>query len=375
MRALLKANAALVSVGLATFVLMGAGQALYGPVLPPLTRQLGLTPAEAGLLVSAHWMGCVAGVGLMYFHAARLTPRYVIGAIVAGTALIGIGPGYWGTVLGAAVFGMGYGGGTAIFNPRILRAFGAHGTAMLGVLNAVFAMGAIASPLLYVALGSRPGLTFAVVAALAAAVWLGAGPAGRSGLPMNSAAPLPFRPRFGILVLGMLAIGAEASMVGLGPTALIRAGTGETQAAQLLSMFFIALMLARLSLIALGHRIPSFTLYIIATGGTAICFALATLLPPALFFVAAGAFTGLFFPGYFVTATRVMGDDPRVAPTIVIAGLTGGIGLPVTLGWAMAGAGERGLFWMLGGLCLALTLAALLLRRGLEAQTDTDRTP
>ncbi|MCU0910774.1 MAG: hypothetical protein MUE98_05330, partial [Rhodobacteraceae bacterium] len=48
--------------GSATFVLIGAAAALYGPALPAFARAFGLSVAEAGLLVSAHNMGGLVGL-------------------------------------------------------------------------------------------------------------------------------------------------------------------------------------------------------------------------------------------------------------------------------------------------------------------------
>ena len=42
MQALIKTHAALLITGLVSFVLMGAGQSLYGPALPAFARDLGL---------------------------------------------------------------------------------------------------------------------------------------------------------------------------------------------------------------------------------------------------------------------------------------------------------------------------------------------
>jgi fucose permease len=84
---------------------------------------------------------------------------------------------------------------------------------------------------------------------------------------------------------------------------------------------------------------------------------------PAWCFVAMGAPAGLFFPGFYVTASAKMGEDLRVPPTIVASGLVGGISAPLILAPLMAGMGERGFFWVVALVLLALTLAALALRR------------
>ena len=270
-------------------------------------------------------------------------------------------PGWWAVVAGAAVFGAGYGMATAVFNPRVMRVFGRHGPSMLSLLNATFGIGAIAAPLVFVWLGSSAAWGFGLVAAVTAAIWLIAGAAGR----VEAAPEGPvkaFRPHWGILAFGTVAIGLEASLAGLGPTALIRAGVAETTAARLLSAFFVVFLLARVALVFVAHRVEPFLLYL-GSIGTAALFALgAVLLSPAVFFVAMGAAAGVFFPGYYVTASGKMGEDIRVPPTIVAAGLVGAIGMPAVLAPLVAGMGERGFFQIIAGVLIALSLAALIAR-------------
>ena len=69
------ARCALLAVGIASFVLMGAGQALFGPALPICERLLEITTAQAGRIVSAFWIGCFLGVAGIYVIGALVTPR------------------------------------------------------------------------------------------------------------------------------------------------------------------------------------------------------------------------------------------------------------------------------------------------------------
>jgi hypothetical protein len=236
---------------------------------------------------------------------------------------------------------------------------------MLSMLNATFGVGAIAAPLIFVALGSDPRLSFGLTAALAAVIWLFAGPAGRV-----AAAPAgeirPFRPHWGIMAFGAVAIGLEACLIGLGPSALIRAGVGEAQAAELLSAFFLVFLVARVALIFVAHRIEPFVLFTTALAVAAICAVGTALVSPAVFFVAMGAPAGLFFPGYYVTASGKMGEDLRVPPTIIAAGLVGGISAPLIVAPLMAIMGDRGFFWLVAGVTAALTGAAILSLRRMQ---------
>lgn len=365
MKDLIRAHAGLLFAGVATFVMMGAGQSLYGPALPAFSRLFGVTIAEAGMLVSAHWVGCFAGVGLMYLKGGTITPRHALATMAVGAAGVAALAGWWATLVGAVVFGAGYGLSTAVFNPRVLRAFGAHGPSMLSMLNATFGLGAIAAPLLFVAMGSNPRWSFGLTAAMAAVIWIFAGAAGREGVVAAGEARA-FRPHWGILAFGAVAIGMEACLIGLGPTALIKAGVAEHRAAELLSAFFVVFLLARVVVIFVAHRASSFTLFTFAVT-TAAAFALgAALVSPGVFFVALGMSAGLFFPGFYVTASRKMGEDIRVPPTIIAAGLVGGISAPLIVAPLMAGMGERGFFWLVAGVTVAMTAAALAATRAMR---------
>ena len=359
MRELIKTNAALLLVGIATFVLMGAGQSLYGPALPAFSRAFGVSIGQAGLLVSAHWIGCAIGVAGMFVWGARTTPRAVLILMTLGAALIATGLGWGVTLAGAVIFGAGYGCATVVFNPRVLRAFGARGPAMLSLLNATFGIGAIGAPLLFVALGNNPALTFGACAVACAALVVMAGPAGKADVSTAAHAAEPFRLHWPALIFGGIAIAIEASLIGLGPAALIKAGETEVNAAKWLSAFFFAFLAARVLLIFTAHLLKPFSLYTLAMTGAFAGAVAAALWLPGLSFVAIGFFAGMFFPSEYVTATHKMGSNPRVAPTIIGAGLIGGIVAPLTFAPFLAEMGERGFFWIVAGLTGTLAIAAL----------------
>ncbi|OZA08950.1 MAG: hypothetical protein B7Y02_12205 [Rhodobacterales bacterium 17-64-5] len=234
-----------------------------------------------------------------------------------------------------------------------------------------FGVGAIAAPLIFVAIGSHPGWSFGLTAALAVAIWAGAGAAGRSA-PVAAGAVQAFRPHWLIMGFGAVAIGVEASLVGLGPVGLIRAGVTEAAAAQLLSGFFVVFLLARLALVFVAHRIASFQLFTLAVTLAAVLALGAALWSPAVFFVAMGAPAGLLFPGFYVTASRLMGEDLRVPPTIVASGLVGGIGAPLVIAPLVTTLGERGFFWLMAGVLVTLAVAALLSARHMQTREDQD---
>lgn len=346
MQDLIKANAALLFAGIASFVLMGAGQSLYGPALPAFSRLYGVELGASGLIVSAHWIGCAVGVAGMFLAGPRITPRLVLVLMGVGAAVIAAGLGWVVSLLGAVVFGAGYGCATVVFNPRVLRAFGARGPAMVSLLNATFGVGAILAPLVFVAVGTDPRLAFAICAALAVAIWMGAGPASRPDTVVSETAQKPFRLHLPALCFSLVAIATEACLIGLGPAALIAAGESEVHAAQLLSLFFLAFLGSRVVLTFVAHLLPSFSLHVLAVGGTALAATGAALFDAGTFFIVMGVFAGMFFPSSYVTASRKMGDDPRVAPSIIAAGLVGGIAAPLLVSPFLAQMGDRGFFWV-----------------------------
>jgi MFS transporter, FHS family, glucose/mannose:H+ symporter len=355
---LIRAHAGLLFAGVATFIMMGAGQALFGPVLPVYVRDFSLTEGEAGLFVALLWVGCFLGVGLMYFKGAAIGPRHALAAMALGAGGMAASPGWGLTLAGGVLFGAGYGMATAVFNPRVMRAFGATGPSMLSLLNATFGVGAIAAPLVFVWLGSDPVWAFGLVAAGLLGIWVFAGPAGREGVAAEGTVKA-FRPQWGILAFGAVAIGMEASLAGLGPTALIRAGVPEARASELLSAFFVVFLLARVGLIFVAHRVAPFVLFTVAIGSAAVFAMGAVLVSPSVFFVAMGASAGVFFPGFYVTAAGKMGEDIRVPPTIVASGLVGAITAPLILAPLSASLGERGFFVLVAAVLVTVTLAAL----------------
>ncbi len=360
----MRAGAGVVFAGLASFVLMGAGQALYGPSLPALARGLGTGTEAAALVIPAHWLGSAAGVAAMFRAGGRAGPRPALAALAAGAALIAAGAGLGSTLAGAALFGAGYGASTVMWNRRFLAAFGARGPSMLALLNAVFAVGAILAPLGLVALGGAPGAAFAGLAAVAAVVLLAARPSPEPAAP--EAAAGRFVPHFDILAFGAAGVGLEASLIGLGPLALIGLGQGEAAAAGSLSAFFLAFLAARLALVPLAGRIAPFGLYALAMAATAMLAAAAAVTGAVWIFVALGASVALLFPGFYMTGARIMGPDPRAGASLVAAGLVGGTALPAALGAGMAMAGDGALFAMVAAVAAAVALAAVAVRRRLE---------
>ncbi len=365
MRALISAHLGLVIAGMVSFVLMGAGQSIFGPALPAFARQFAIGTGEAGYLVSALWVGSALGVAAMYARGDDIVPRHALAALALGAAGIAIGIGWWATLGATVVFGTGYGISTVIYNRRMLAIFGPRGPAMLAFLNAIFAAGAIVAPLAFLAVGSSTQLAYAVIMALACAAFPFAGGEGRiAAAPQGTG----YRLHLPILAFGAIGIGMEACLIGLGPLALIALGAGEAGAAKLLSLFFLAFLLSRSVLVGAAHLVAPFTLYAFAVGGAGSLALAMVLTGWTWLFVPMGAFAGLFFPGFYVAGAALMGNDRRVGPTLIAAGLAGGISAPVLLSRVMQARGDAVLFAVLAAVGLGVAAAALTMRRGVNRE-------
>ncbi len=362
MRDLIKTHAALLFAAVASFILMGAGQSLYGPTLPAFSRAFGMDVSTVGLLVSSHWIGCALGVGVMFIFTQAITPRHVLASMLAGALLLAWGANFPIILAGGVLFGAGYGAATVVFNPRVLAAFGPRGPAMVSMINACFGIGAIAAPLFFVALDSDPAPTFLICASLAALVWIFAGRAGAGAA--ETAAPITarFAPHWPILIFHGLAIAIEASLIGLGPTALIRAGVSEVRAAELLSIFFIGFLLARVLLTLIAHRLSAFSIATLALLGCGLAAMFSATILPSAGFVVMGFCAGMFFPSIYVAASATMGGHPRTAVAIIAAGMVGGIVAPLILSPALPYMGNVGFFWAFGAVTLAMVVVAVFAR-------------
>lgn len=353
----------LLATGIAGFVLLGLALAIFGPVLPVYSRVFGLEISSVGWVLSVFWAGSLSAVGAVYLAPATLGPKTGLVAAAAGTALLAL-MSSWGMVLvGAVLFGFGYGVIAAVWNPRVLAAFGPRGPAMMSLMNALFTLGAIAAPQMFLALGQQPATVFWVFTGFAGAILLVT-----FGMGDTRAAPAATgsdgRIDWTILGFACLGIGLESILVGLGPTGLVQTGKTPEQAAQLLSLFFITYLVARLSLVLIAHRIAPFAIYVAAVTLLAALTLAALLGDAGFWFPFMGFACGYIFHGEYLTGLQRMGGTTRISALLLAAGMLGAIVMPVVISQVLGGLGPLGFFQIVLGIALTLAvLAALSLRR------------
>lgn len=353
----------LLGTGIAGFVLLGLAQSIFGPVLPVYSRVFGLEISSVGWVLSVFWLGSLAAVGAVYAAPVRLGPKTGLVTAALGTALLAL-MNNWSMVLaGAALFGFGYGVIAAVWNPRVLAAFGPRGPSMMSLMNALFTLGAIAAPQLFLAFGQQPALVFWTFTGFAGLILL-------VTLAMGDTRAAPTQPGDGgkmdgsIFGFAFLGIGLESSLVGLGPTGLAQAGETPERAAQLLSMFFITYLISRLSLVFIAHRIAPFAIYFGAVTLLALLTLVAIVTDTGFWFPLMGFACGYIFHGEYLTGLRRMGATTRVSAMLLAAGMLGAIIQPVLISQVLGSLGPNGFFQIVLGLATMLVvLAGLNLRR------------
>jgi fucose permease len=240
---------------------------------------------------------------------------------------------------------------------------------MVGLLNAIFGIGSIGGPLILVAAGGSVQMTYGLLAlALVALLPFADCGCDTASAPRpdsisgSSAVRAAIRRPF-VMTLGALGVGFEVAAVGLGPAALIARGLTEREAALTASVFFVFLLLGRLSLVWLATRVPALWILAMALMAAGGCMALANVTSPAVFYALSGAAVGMIFPSYFVAASARYGTDDRVASIILVAVYVGAVAVPAAAVLAMGKLGAGALFGLLALVCvvaagLAMTAAA-----------------
>jgi fucose permease len=356
------------------FVLIGALQALYGPAIPALREEFGLTPSVAGLGLSAHFVGGVAGVLLFDRLYGRLGNRQILGAsyllMAVGAAGFALAPN-WPTALAAALFaGLGFGGIDYGLNQLFAVGFGHRSTAMLNVLNAHFGVGAILGPALIGAVGSEhyPAVFLGFALANLPLLLCLKGVRDRApqpaGSPASGGAGVLGRSLGSVLAvfvaLYVLHVGIEAGVGGWEPTHLETVGYGAGVAATATSVYWLMMTVGRFLVAPLALRFSAQAIITVSCAGMTICLLLAAI--PALApyaYAGVGLFIAPIFPTGLPWLHRAAPGARRAGALVIAASMAGGVAAGPALGKAIEAAGIRAVPLLLSGisaLCLTATL-------------------
>ncbi|MFI1046111.1 MFS transporter [Streptomyces griseoruber] len=352
---------------------MGALQAFYGPAIPALRGEFGLSPSTAGLALSAHFVGGVAGVLLFDRLYGRIGNRRLLGSsyllMAAGAAGFALAPD-WATALAAALLaGLGAGGVDYGLNQLFAVGFGNRSTAMLNILNAHFGVGAILGPALIGAVGAGryPAvfLAFALVTLPLLLCLRGV----RDHVPPHPgdtpAAPAPARRALRsvlavFVALYVLHVGIEAGVGGWEPTHLETVGYGAGLAATATSVYWLMMTVGRFLVAPLALRFSAQAIITVSCAGMTVCLLLAAVPDLAPYaYAGVGLFIAPIFPTGLPWLHRAAPHARRAGALVIAASLAGGVAAGPSLGKVIEWSGVRAVPLLLAAVsavCLAATL-------------------
>jgi len=356
---------ALMALGLLVFLHLGLLLAAYGPSFAALQARHGVSVAEVGTSVSAHFAGGFVGVLAAGLLIARLGYRrsMVLSALLLALGGAGVGfTGSWSLVLvGAALVGLGYGIAVVLYNFLFARAFAPAGAAAVNLVNGAYGVGSIAMPALIgwvtgvaiardpAAISQVPPLVFGFTTALGVAVvamvlWVPWLPPARSGAPAGRGAVPAAGARLagGVVLfsaLMFLYVAVEVATAAWAPTHLAEA-LGVARSALAVSVFWGALTAGRFLAAAFASRVRPADLILGGMALTLVGVGLAHLPAVALVgYALVGLGLAPVFPTTVVWIDRHFGERAdRVAPWILAAGNLGpvvgapAVGVAVALG-------------------------------------------
>ncbi|QQM46701.1 MFS transporter [Streptomyces liliifuscus] len=375
------------------FVLIGALQALYGPAIPAFREEFGLSPSAAGLGLSAHFVGGVAGVLLFDRLYGRLGNRQILGAsyllMAVGAAGFALAPN-WPLALAAALLaGLGFGGIDYGLNQLFAVGFGHRSTAMLNILNAHFGIGAILGPALIGLVGSEHYPAVFLVFAAANLPLLLCLKGVRDHVP-HPATGEPAQERGGRQVLGrslgsvlavfvtlyVLHVGIEAGVGGWEPTHLETVGYGAGVAATATSVYWLMMTVGRFLVAPIALRYSAQAIITVSCAGMTVCLLLAAvpgLAPYA--YAGVGLFIAPIFPTGLPWLNRAAPRARRAGAVVIAASMVGGVAAGPALGKAIEWSGVRAvplLLCAVSAVCLAATVWLIRATRTADAVADAD---
>ncbi|MGW3030554.1 MFS transporter [Streptomyces sp. NPDC001178] len=342
-------------------------QALYGPSVPGLRAEFGLSPAGAGLGLSLHFTGGVAGVLAFNAIHSRISNRALLAASYGLMALGGAGFALapdWPLALGAAFLGgLGFGGIDYGLNQLFAVGFGDRSTAMLNVLNAHFGIGAVLGPAVVAWLGPDAYAYAFGACAVPAAVLVPLGSSGVRTRPVErsekerrpgSRGGGLSRVLVGFLALYILNVGVEAGVGGWEPTHLETVGYSATVAASATSVYWLMMTAGRFLVVPITLRHSPERILTICAAGMTVCLLLARVKGVApVAYAGVGLFIAPVFPTGLPWLNRALPQARRAGAWVIAASMIGGVAAPPLLGAGIEASGIHAVPWLLTALSAA----------------------
>lgn len=376
--------ARLMWAGFLSIFVWGSIAGLLGAILPSLRERAGLSLAESGVLFVALSTGLVAASVLAGFLLDKIGRKQVLSAAVAlvVVALLALEVTNALPLLLLLAFLLGAGGSALVTAAHALIADlnPGHRSAALNLLDFFFGVGAFVTPFAIVPLQRTGGLT-AVLFALAALaglvlVYLSTvtipPPLHAREFSLAEAAHILKSAQFWVpAAMIFLYVGTEQSVWDWQVTYFMRQlQMDNIEAARVLSIFPIAIMLGRLLSNWLLRRVPAQPVLIVSAVGASLCFALILTTHDARA-ASLGLFVaGLFMASVFPTTLGVLsGRFPESSGTALGLAITGGWLGSVAISPSFGFVAHRADFWtaylvVVASATLMVVVAVALWRQG-----------
>jgi MFS transporter, FHS family, glucose/mannose:H+ symporter len=368
------------------FVLIGAIDAAYGPLLRTISLRFGVSLPTAGAVLSVYFAGALAGVLSALASLRRVSGRTVLVAALVTLALgcTGIAASRaWLAFLGSVLLtGTGFGTLDFTLNRLLAATESRHRMARLNTVNAAYGAGAVAGPFIVSTLKAGT-LTLGFAAAASLACVLAAGQrgvhappprdAGQSRPAMADRRSAKMTSEHGTLARIGLAylcyVGAEAGTAGWIVAHLSALGYSARLATAVTSAFWLALTIGRLCVAPLGNLVRLRHIVLFSTALLAVSLALAAIpvIAPVAY-VAAGLAAAPIFPVGLAWAAETWPGDHRTASWALTAAMLGGVVGPAIIAGAVS-ATSVAVVPIAVSTFAAVTFVTLLSIRGVRAST------
>lgn len=373
----------------ASFAVFGAFLTLPGALLPLLVEQFGIRLVEAGSMLAFQWAAylvAVLGAGRLLEH---LTARLVLSAsmlmMATGIAAFGLVSSWLGGALTLFVGGLGMGVMEVAANTLLIDVGGERRSNLLNFSHLFFGVGSFVAPALSthaVAAGWSWRLPFFAVGALTAVVavaWHAVPGTDRraDSRPSDQTAATRVDRRLVVVLAALLGVyvGVETG-VGTWLTKYLVSvrGFALDQAGNVLSLYWLALAVARLVLSVLAHRVREETVITWLAFGTCVALALALAADATRTAVLGFVLTGAALSGIFPAVIALGGRQhphraARVTAALIAGAGVGGIVIP----WLMSAVADAA--GLVVGMGFYVVVAAGMLGLALAVQSMLPRSP
>jgi MFS transporter, FHS family, glucose/mannose:H+ symporter len=370
---------------LGAFMLIGAIDAVYGPLLHPLSHRFGVSLAFAGTIISVNFTGALIGVlcALAAFRRAPTRPiaTFAQAAVAAGCLTIAVSRNWPLLAVGVFITGIGFGATDFSLNQLMTRTRARGRAVRLTIVNSAFGAGAVLGPVCVNVLGDRTlvfGFAIASVIACAMSVSLtgisATAPAAdphperpdRRDAGRGDAGRARARPHPGVAVAALaylLYVGCEAGTAGWIPAHLESFRYSVPFATGVTSGFWGAMAVGRILAAPASRTVAAHRMVLAACSLLAITLALTAI--PAIApvcYVAAGMAAAPIFPiGLDWLAATFPRDGPATSWAL-IGSFAGGIAGPAAVAAVVWLIGVPAVPAVLSSLAAATTLAFVGLR-------------